>query len=151
VGILTAFSFGVLPRFVVPRIGETRAVYVGLFFAGLGYAGYASSAEPWMIYAWMIVWALGGMGGPALNAIMSKSVPANEQGELMGALACAASITSVAAPVLMTSLFAYFTSDRAPIRFPGASFAAAAAFELAALVMFVALQPRLVARPVVQT
>jgi DHA1 family tetracycline resistance protein-like MFS transporter len=151
VGILTAFSFGVLPRFVVPRIGETRAVHVGLFFAGLGYAGYASSAEPWMIYAWMIVWALGGMGGPALNAIMSKSVPANEQGELMGALACAASITSVAAPVLMTSLFAYFTSDRAPIRFPGASFAAAAAFELAALVMFVALQPRLVARPVVQT
>ena len=45
VGALTAVSFGVLPRLVVPRIGETSAVYVGLFFvARLGYAGYAFSA-----------------------------------------------------------------------------------------------------------
>lgn len=148
VGALTAVSFGVLPRLIVPRIGETRAVYVGLFFAALGYFGYAISATPWMLYAWMTVWALGGIGGPALNAIMSRSVPANEQGELMGALASAGSITSIVAPLLLTNLFAWFTSGRAPVYFPGASFAAAALFELGALAMFVALQPRLLAQPV---
>ncbi|MEI9990023.1 MAG: TCR/Tet family MFS transporter [Rhizomicrobium sp.] len=148
VGAFTAFSFGVLPRLIVPRIGETRAVYVGLFFTGLGYAGYAFSAQPWMLYAWMSVWALGGVGGPALNAIMSRSVPANEQGELMGALASAGSITSIVAPLLLTNLFAWFTSGRAPVYFPGASFAAAALFELGALAVFMAMQPRLLAQPV---
>jgi MFS transporter, DHA1 family, tetracycline resistance protein len=145
VGALTAVSFGVLPRLIVPRIGETRAVYVGLFFAALGYAGYAFSATPWMIYAWMAVWALGGIGGPALNAIMSKSVPANEQGELMGALASAGSITSVVAPLLLTNLFAYFTSDHAFIYFAGASFLAAALFEFGALGVFAGVQPRIAA------
>ena len=145
VGALTAVSFGVLPRLIVPRIGETRAVYVGLFFSALGYFGYAISGQPWVLYAWMAVWALGGIGGPALNAIMSRSVSANEQGELMGALASVGSITSIVAPLLLTNLFAWFTSGRAPVYFPGASFAAAALFELAALAAFVALQPRLLA------
>ena len=147
VGALTAVSFGVLPRLIVPRIGETRSVYVGFLFAALGYAGYAISSQPWMIYAWMSVWALSGIGGPALNAIMSKGVPANEQGELMGALASASSITSVVAPLLLTNLFAYFTSGRAPFYFPGASFAAAALFEFLALAVFISLQPRLIAQP----
>ena len=84
VGALTAVSFGVLPRLVVPRIGETNAVYVGLFCSAVGYAGYAFSGAPWMLYTWMVVWSLGGVGGPALNAIMSKQVPADEQGELHG-------------------------------------------------------------------
>ena len=142
VGALTAVSFGVLPRLVVPRVGEINAVYIGFFFSGLGYAGYAFSAAPWMMYAWMVVWSLGGIGGPALNAIMSKSVPANEQGELQGALASAASITSVVAPLLMTNLFAYFTSGHAFIYFAGASFLAAALFEFGAMGVFALAQPK---------
>lgn len=142
VGALTAVSFGVLPRLIVPRIGETRAVYVGLFFAALGYAGYAFSAQPWMLYGWMAVWALGGIGGPALSAIISRQVPADQQGELQGALGSMNSLISVAAPVLMTSLFAYFTSAHAPFYFAGASFLAAALFEFGALGMFTATRPR---------
>ena len=147
VGALTAVSFGVLPRLVVPRIGETKAVYVGLFFSTLGYAGYAFSAAPWMLYGWMVVWSFGGVGGPALNAIMSKHVPADEQGELMGARASMDSITSIAAPLVMTSLFAYFTSPQAPIYFAGASFLAAALFELAALGLFARTNPRVALAP----
>ena len=41
VGALTAVSFAVLPRIVVPKIGEANAVYVGLSTAVVGYAGYA--------------------------------------------------------------------------------------------------------------
>ena len=142
VGALTAVSFGVLPRLVVPRIGETNAVYVGLFFSTLGYAGYAFSASPWMLYAWMVVWSLGGIGGPALNSIMSARVPANEQGELMGARASMDSITSIVAPLLLTALFKYFTSGHAFVFFAGASFLAAALFELGALGLFAYARPR---------
>ncbi|HEY4942885.1 MAG TPA: TCR/Tet family MFS transporter [Rhizomicrobium sp.] len=145
VGALTAVSFGVLPRFVVPRIGETNSVYVGLLLSAIGYAGYAFSGAPWMLYAWMVVWSLGGVGGPALNSIMSKQVPADEQGELMGARASMDSITSIIAPLLLTNLFAYFTSGHAFIYFAGASFLAAALFEFGALALFAYAQPRIAA------
>jgi DHA1 family tetracycline resistance protein-like MFS transporter len=151
VGILTTFSFGVLPRLIVPRIGETRAVYVGLFFAALGYAGYAFSSQPWMLYASMLVWALGGVGNPALNSIVSRQVAANEQGELQGALASLGSATSIFAPLVMTGLFSFFTGPRAPVYFPGASFLAAGLFELGALLIFVVMHNRLRVAPVEAT
>jgi DHA1 family tetracycline resistance protein-like MFS transporter len=145
VGVLTAATFAVLPRLVVPRLGEIRAVYVGFFCAALGYAGYAFSSTAWTLYAWMVVWALGGVGGPALNAIMSKAVPADQQGELMGARASMDSITSIVAPLLMTGLFRYFTSGHAFLYFAGVSFFAAALFEFGALALFAAIQPRVTA------
>ena len=151
VGALTAVSFGVLPRLIVPRIGETNAVYVGLFCAALGYAGYAFSGAPWVLYAWMVMWSLGGVGGPALNAIMSKQVPANEQGELMGARASMDSITSIVAPLVMTNLFAYFTSGRSFVYFAGASFLAAALCEFGALLLFFAVRGRLRVAPLPAT
>lgn len=143
VGLLTSVSFAVLPRFIVPWLGETNAVYVGFFAAACGYAGYAISSEPWMIYAWMVVWAFSGVGSPALSSILSKQVPANEQGELQGALASLASATSVFAPLVMTGLFSYFTSRAAPIYFPGAPFLAAGLCELGALLIFFAVHNKL--------
>jgi DHA1 family tetracycline resistance protein-like MFS transporter len=147
VGALTAVSFGVLPRIIVPRIGEVNSVYVGFLCAAIGYAGYAFSNSPLQLYAWMLVWALAGIGNPALNSIMSKQVPANEQGELQGAVASAGSLTSIAAPVVMTSLFAYFTSASAPIYFAGASFLAAALFEVGALGIFARTKPHAALAP----
>jgi DHA1 family tetracycline resistance protein-like MFS transporter len=77
------------------------------------------------MFACMVPFALIGFFTPALNAIMSKMVGPKEQGELQGALACIGSLTSIAAPPLLTNLFAYFSSDRAPVYFPGAAFLAA--------------------------
>lgn len=142
VGVLTALSFSMLPRLVVPRIGESRAVFLGLGCAAMAYAGYAFAPEPLALYGWMIVFALGGMATPALNAIISHLVPANEQGELQGAVASIGSLTSVVSPVAMTSLFAWFTSGHAPVYFPGASFFAASIAELVALTLFAAAHVR---------
>ena len=147
VGALTAASFGVLPRIVVPRIGEVNAVYVGFLCAAMGYAGYAFSNSPLQLYGWMVIWALAGIGGPALNSIMSKQVSASEQGELQGAVASVGSLTSIAAPLMMTNLFAYFTSGRAFIYFAGASFLAAALFELGALGLFARTKPHAALAP----
>ena len=147
VGALTTVSFGVLPRFVVPRIGEVNAVYVGLLCLVIGYSGYAFSAAPWQIYGWMVVWALGGLSNTALNSILTQQVPATEQGELQGAVASIASLTSVAAPVLMTNLFAYFTGSSALVTFAGASFLAAALCELGALGVFARTKARAVPMP----
>ena len=136
VGALTAFSFAVLPRLVVPRVGERGAVYLGFLFGTVAYLGYAFATKTWMFYAWMIPFTLGGVGGPALNAIMSHSVPADEQGELQGATSSVTSLTSVIAMWAMPTLFAWFTGKDAPMHFPGAAFFAAAICELGALALF---------------
>src|SRR5262249_7349661 len=97
IGILTAISFAVLPRLVVPRLGERGAIYVGFLFGAASYLGYALATKVWMFYAWMVPFTIGGVAGPALNAVMSHSVPPTEQGELQGASSSITSMTSVIA------------------------------------------------------
>lgn len=136
VGAMTAIVFGFLTRIIIPRIGEERSVYIGLACAAVGFTGYAFSTEGWMMFVWMVPWAFFGLVSPSLNAIMSKLVGPNEQGELQGALAGLSSLTSIVSPPLLTNLFSYFTSASAPIYFPGAAFLAAALFLVLAAFAF---------------
>jgi DHA1 family tetracycline resistance protein-like MFS transporter len=63
---------------------------------------------------------------PAVQALMSRSVPANEQGLLQGALASMTNLTSIVGPPIWTGLFGFFVSEAAPVVVPGAAFFAAA-------------------------
>ena len=136
IGALSAVSFAVLPRLLVPRLGEANTVYFGFFFAAIAYAGYAFASSGWIFYAWMIPFTLGGVGGPTLNALMSHEVPPTEQGELQGAASSITSLTSVVAMWAMPTLFAWFTGPTAPVHFPGAAFFAAALCEAGGLLLF---------------
>src|SRR5690606_27658986 len=80
IGVLTALSFAVMLRIVVPRLGERRAVILGCSLAGLACLGFAFASQVSVFYGFMLLFALGGMGNPALNAILSHIVPPNEQG-----------------------------------------------------------------------
>jgi MFS transporter, DHA1 family, tetracycline resistance protein len=121
-GIVMACVFGFLTRIVIPRTGEIRAAYIGLMSGAIGFVGYAFASQGWMMYPWMLVWALMGLAMPSINGIISKQVPGNEQGEVQGALASVGGITSIVAPVMLTNVFSYFTGARAPVYFPGAAF-----------------------------
>jgi DHA1 family tetracycline resistance protein-like MFS transporter len=146
-GAAIALVYGVLTRIVIPRIGETNAIYFGLGCSAIGFAGYALSTAGWMLYGWMLVWALSGLASPALNSFMSRHMPVNEQGELQGALASVGSLTSIAAPLLLTNLFSYFTGPAAPVHFPGAAFLAAALFSLGAMIVFARAKPQGMLQP----
>jgi MFS transporter, DHA1 family, tetracycline resistance protein len=70
---------------------------------------------------------MGGIAGPALQGIMSTSIPANEQGELQGGFTSLMSLSAIVGPFLMNSLlFAYFTGSETPYYFPGAAMAVGA-------------------------
>jgi DHA1 family tetracycline resistance protein-like MFS transporter len=124
-GIVMAFVFGFLTRIAIPKIGEHRAAYIGMFAGALGFAGYAFATQGWMMYPAMLVWSLIGLAMPSINGIISQHVPATEQGELQGALASIGGVTSIVAPVMLTSVFAWFTRPGTPFYFPGAAFLAA--------------------------
>lgn len=125
VGAMLVLVFSFVTRIVVPRIGEIRSVYLGLFCGSLGFMGFAFADHGSVMYGWMAVWVLMGLAGPSLSAIMSRMVGPSEQGELQGALASLNGVASVVAPPILANLFGYFTSERAPIYFPGAAFFAA--------------------------
>lgn len=121
VGFVFGLVQGVLIRIIIPKLGQQRSVYVGLAFNAMGLFLYAISSQSWMMYAVTVVYCLGGIAGPALQGVMSTIVPPNEQGELQGAFASLLSLTSIIGPLLMNSIFYYFTHSDAPTYFPGAA------------------------------
>jgi MFS transporter, DHA1 family, tetracycline resistance protein len=146
IGATLAAVYMVLLRIVIPKIGEANGVYLGLFGGAAAFAGYAFSTRGGMMFVWMAVFALFGFAGPALNGIMSRLVGPKEQGELQGALSCVGSLTSVAAPIILTQIFVYFTSAAAPVYFPGSAFFVASLCLLGAVLVFVRLRRQPAAR-----
>lgn len=122
IGLTVGVVQGGLTRVIIPKIGQTRAVYLGLSLYALAFVLFAFANHGWMMFAFMIPYSLGGLAGPSLQGIISSQVPPNEQGELQGALTSLMSVTSIIGPPLMTNLFAYFTAKSAPVYFPGAPF-----------------------------
>lgn len=121
-GFMAAFVQGYLIRKIQPKIGDERSIIYGLIFNAVGMLLFAFATESWMMFAFLIPYGLGGIAGPALQSAISADVPKNEQGELQGALASLASLTSIIGPPLMTNTFYFFTHDRAPFKFAGAPF-----------------------------
>jgi DHA1 family tetracycline resistance protein-like MFS transporter len=122
VGFMVALVQGGLIRFINPKLGQKRSVYFGLLLYAVGLVLFAFASQGWMMFAFLVPYCLGGIAGPALQGIMSGQVPANEQGELQGALTSLISLTSIIGPLLMTNLFSYFTDAKTPVYFPGAPF-----------------------------
>lgn len=121
-GLCVAIVQGGLIRIINPRLGPNRSVYVGMMMYAVGLSLFAFSNQGWMMFVFLIPYCLGGIAGPSLQGIISNQVPANEQGELQGALTSLISVTSIIGPPLMTNLFAFFTKKNSVIYFPGAAF-----------------------------
>ncbi|HVS24331.1 MAG TPA: TCR/Tet family MFS transporter [Gammaproteobacteria bacterium] len=136
VGAMFVIGQGVLVRVVVPRLGERRAILLGLAVSVITVVLYGIVPRGWMVFPVMVLAAFGWtIGQPAVQALMSRSAPANEQGLLQGALASMMSLTSIVGPPIWTGLFGFFVSEAAPIVVPGAAFFAAAAVFAIALAL----------------
>ncbi len=122
VGLMIGLVQGGLIRWAIPKLGPEKVLFFGLFLSSLGLILFAFATKGWMMFAFIIPYSIGGIAGPALQSIISGFAPANEQGELQGALASLMSATTIFAPPVMTNIFAYFTNSNAPVYFPGAPF-----------------------------
>lgn len=122
VGVLVGAVQAGLTRVINPKIGNEKSIYLGLSLYALGLALFAFATQGWMMFAFLIPYCLGGICGPSLQSVISGHVPANQQGELQGALTSLMSLTTVVGPLIMNSTFAYFTSAKAPFYFPGMHF-----------------------------
>ena len=148
VGISAAVVQGGLIRLIMPRLGERRTLLLGLSVNIAGYLALAAATRGWMMYVICVPFALGGLAGPATQAILSREVGPSEQGELQGSLSSIQSLTAILGPLLATALFARFALPTAVPRIPGATFYAAAAFNLLGMLLALRLFARTPPRPV---
>jgi MFS transporter, DHA1 family, tetracycline resistance protein len=121
-GVLTALVQGLGIRPILARLGERRAVLVGLASSIVSFTLYALVPQGWMMLVVMVVGSLGGIAGPALQGLITRVVSDREQGSVQGALSSLGSLTAIVSPLVATSLFAFFTGPNAPFTFAGAPF-----------------------------
>ena len=124
-----------LARYLLPRLGEKRAVIVGLAVGVLEYAGYGLATQGWMVYVIMLMAGLSYLVGQAAQSILSRQVGDDAQGTLQGGLTSLNSLTGIAGPILATGLFAYYTRPQAPLHLPGVPFFLASALDAVALIL----------------
>ncbi len=122
IGLLVGLVQGVLIRWINPKLGNEKSIYVGLLLYMVGLLLFSIATESWMVFVFLIPYCLGGIAGPAMQAVISSKVDATEQGEIQGTLSSLMSVSTIIGPLLMTNVFHYFTNDNAPFKFAGAPF-----------------------------
>jgi DHA1 family tetracycline resistance protein-like MFS transporter len=136
-GLSMTIVQGVLTGPVVARIGEARAAQIGVVMGILGFAAYAFVPQSWMLIPILAVGGLQGLAMPSINAIMSKQLGPERQGELQGGMASVMGLASIFGPITLTQTLAHFSARDAQPRFPGAAFLLASLLSAISLVLLV--------------
>ena len=117
---------------IVKRFGEKRALLFGLLCGAIGFFIFAAAPTGPLSWLGIPVMALWGVAGAAIQAIMTRLVAPDQQGQLQGATSSVQSLSQLVGPFLFTLTFAYFIGATAPFKLPGAPFFLASALLLLA-------------------
>src|SRR5689334_22963845 len=78
------------------RLGEKRTLLLGMLADATGFFAMAFITRGWMVPPVLLFLAAGGVGMPALQAMLSNTVQTNQQGALQGILTSLTNSSSVA-------------------------------------------------------
>lgn len=131
VGITSMAASAVLVGPIVKKLGERRSMFIGLFFAALGFAIFGRATAGWMFLAAIPVNALWALAGAPALSLMTQRVSVSEQGKLQGALNSLRAIAMVLGPGMFSGTFAFFIARK--------HFLPGAPWYLAAFLLFASL------------
>jgi MFS transporter, DHA1 family, tetracycline resistance protein len=118
---------------IVKRFGERRALLLGLGCGAIGFLIFGTAPTGPLFWLGIPVMALWGVSGAAIQALMTRLVAPDRQGQLQGATSSVQSVSQLVGPFLFTLTFAWFIGASAPLNLPGAPFLLASALLLLAL------------------
>jgi DHA1 family tetracycline resistance protein-like MFS transporter len=104
VGLTAAVVQAGLLGLLIKRFGEVRLAQLGMVSGTVTYLLYGLATQGWMMYVLIICNVLSFAIGPALQSIISKHTPADEQGELMGSLQSISSVGVIIMPLLGSAI-----------------------------------------------
>ena len=105
-GVFHAGAQAFLTGPAVARLGERWALVVGMACELLALVILGFATQGWILFALAPLFALGGIGMPALQSLTTTQVGPDQQGQLQGVLASLVSLAAVFGPVFFS--FAYF-------------------------------------------
>jgi DHA1 family tetracycline resistance protein-like MFS transporter len=114
-GVCQTLVQALLPGPATKLLGERWAVVVGIACACTALVVMAFANQGWIVFAIMPIFALGGIGTPAFQALATRQVDPACQGQLQGVLASAVSLASIIAPLAFSTV--YFVVEK---EWPGA-------------------------------
>jgi DHA1 family tetracycline resistance protein-like MFS transporter len=141
VGICSMVVQGAAIGPIVRRLGERRALLLGLGCGAIGFMIFGAAPNGPLFWLGIPVMALWGVAGAATQALMTQLVAPDQQGQLQGATSSVQSVSQLVGPFLFTLTFAYFIGAQAAVKLPGAPFLLASAL----LVLSLAIAARTLA------
>lgn len=141
-GVFHAGAQAFLTGPAVARLGERWALIVGMGceLTALVVVGFAT--QGWILFALAPLFALGGIGMPALQSLTTRQVGPDKQGQLQGVLASLVSLAAVFGPLFFSLV--YFAARGT---WPGLIWIVGATIYLLALPLMLGLRRRVAAAP----
>jgi DHA1 family tetracycline resistance protein-like MFS transporter len=127
VGVCSAAVQGLLVGPAVARLGERRALLLGLTCGAVGFAGFGLAPSGAWYLACLPVFALWDLSGPALQGLATRRAGADAQGQLQGAFGSLQGIAGLIGPFVFAGSFAAAIGPAAWLGLPGLPFLLAAA------------------------
>jgi MFS transporter, DHA1 family, tetracycline resistance protein len=135
VGVLSVLVNVAVVGVAVKRLGERRALMLGLTCGAAGFAIYGAASRGWMFLVGLPLSALWAIAAPASQALITRQVGADVQGRIQGALMSLVSLAGIIAPTIFAGSFGYFVDERAPVHLPGVPFVIATSILLVAILV----------------
>ena len=104
-GICQTLVQALLPGPATKLFGDRGAVLVGIACSCIALVVLAFANQGWIVFAIMPLFALTGIGTPALQALATQKVDATRQGQFQGVLASAVSLASIVAPLVFSTIY----------------------------------------------
>ena len=104
-GVCQTLAQAFLPGPATRLLGERGAILGGIACSSTALIVLSLAQQSWIVFAVMPLIALGGIGTPALQALATRQVQADNQGQLQGVLASTVSLASIVAPLVFSSLY----------------------------------------------
>lgn len=135
VGLCGAIVQGMLTHRVVRRIGERRALLLGLLCGSTGFFIYGVAPTGALFLIGVPIMSLWGLTGPTVQSLMTRRVAPDQQGQLQGAQSSLRGIAALIGPGLYTGVFRWGIGHEPAVDLPGAPYVLAAALLVVALLV----------------
>lgn len=143
-GVFHAGAQAFLTGPAVARLGERWALIVGMACELTALAIMGVATQGWILFALAPLFALGGIGMPALQSLTTTQVGPDKQGQLQGVLASLVSLASIFGPLFFS--FVYYAIRGT---WPGLIWIIGAGIYLLALPLMLGIRRRVAPAPAV--
>jgi DHA1 family tetracycline resistance protein-like MFS transporter len=104
-GLFHAGAQAFLTGPVASKAGERAALVIGFAAESTALVILGFATQGWIVFALMPLFALGGVGMPALQSLTTMQVSADKQGQLQGVLASIVSLSAIFGPLFFSMVY----------------------------------------------